>query len=113
LSAVDIIEEQLAAFNARDLERFVVCFTDDFELADAHGNVIAQRHAGIRAVYGQLFAQSPQLHVDVRNRIHAGDWTVDHEHVTGFVMAGFPEENDVLVAHHVADGRINRSLFLL
>jgi hypothetical protein len=64
------------------------------------------------ALFGAMFAGSPALHCELVSRTQVGAWTVDQEHITGFVLEDFPEENDAVVAHHVADGKIDRSLTL-
>jgi hypothetical protein len=109
---VDIIDEQLAAYNARDLERFVRCYADTYVMQDGFGNSLCAGPDGLRALFGAVFAGSPALHCELVSRMQAGAWTVDQEHITGFVLTGFPEENHAVVAHHVADGKIDRSLTL-
>jgi hypothetical protein len=109
---VNIIDEQLAAYNARDLERFVRCYADDYVMQDGFGNVVCAGPDGVRALFGAVFADSPALHCELVSRMQAGAWTVDQEHITGFVLEGFPEDANAVVAHYVADGKIDRSLAL-
>ena len=49
-SPTDVVQRQLDAYNARDLERFLECFADD-------------------ARYEALFAASPRLHSRLVHRI--------------------------------------------
>jgi hypothetical protein len=60
----------------------------------------------MRAVYGQLFAQSPKLHCEIRQRICVGPYVVDEEEITGFHFAGFPTEVHAAAVYRVERGRI-------
>src|SRR5213080_3369353 len=42
------VTEQLDAYNARDLDRFVACYTDDVIVEDAAGNVLMRGADGLR-----------------------------------------------------------------
>ncbi len=90
MDPVQVVQAQVDAFNARDLERFVSSYSPDALIEDGLGTIMARGHGAIRALYGQLFSQSPDLHVEVPQRIHVGSYVIDEEAVTGFVFAGFP-----------------------
>ncbi len=79
-----VVQRQLDAYNAHDLERFVAEYADDVEVFRMPGNVPAL--AG-KAAFAQHYAQNrfnqPQLHARLVNRIVAGDIVVDHEEITG------------------------------
>ena len=47
-------------------------------------------HDGIRALYGALFAQSPDLHAEIVNRIRVGEYVIDEERTRGINFDGFP-----------------------
>jgi hypothetical protein len=44
----------------------------------------------IREMYGPLFRDSPQLRTEIPRRMMAGDYVVDEEELSGFILAGFP-----------------------
>ena len=108
-----VVQGQVEAFNARDVERFLGYYREDAVLEDGAGHVLAQGRAAIRALYGPLFAQSPDLHAEVVRRIVVGPWVIDEERGTGANLAGFPPELHVAVVYRVEDGTIvsARSLF--
>jgi len=108
----DLIEKQIAAFNARDIEGFLACFTSDARILDAAGTLMAQGSEGIRQMYASLFANSPDLHSEITNRIQIGGWVIDDEHTTGFVLPGYPTELRAVVVNHVVDGKIAQSQIL-
>jgi hypothetical protein len=62
---------------------------------------MAQGHDALRALYGQLFAQSPALHADIPQRINVGAYVIDEEEVSGFIFEGFPTEMHLAVIYRV------------
>lgn len=110
---MDPIDRQLDAYNARDLERFLECYAEDVEVKDANGDVVMVGREAVAAMYGTLFQQSPALHCTVGNRIRVGRYVIDEEHVTGFVLEGFPEEVHAAVVYQVGDGLIRKVQLLM
>ena len=109
---VDLIEQQVAAFNARDVASFVGCYAADARIIDASGTVLTQGHDGLRQMYAPLFENSPELHAKITNRIQIGTWVIDDEHLTGFVLPGYPTELRAVVVYHLVDGKIAQSQLL-
>ena len=79
----DPVVLQLEAYNARDVERFVKCFTEDVIVEDAAGTRLLTGIEAFRASYAAMFAASPALHCRVVHRMRAGSFVVDEERVTG------------------------------
>jgi uncharacterized protein (TIGR02246 family) len=105
-AAQDVVAAQVEAYNARDLERFLACYAPDVVVEDGTGQVLMRGHEAMRGMYGQLFAASPELHCDIRQRIRVGAYVVDEEAVTGFHLDGFPTELNAAAVYRVEDGRI-------
>ena len=99
----DPVEEHIRAYNARDLELFVACFSPDCVMEDARGAVLARGHADLRAHFGRVFAESPELHCEVLHRTRIGEYVVDEEHITGRVGG---EQRGVVISH-VSEGAID------
>lgn len=110
---MDPVQEQLAAFNERDLERFVAAYAPDVVIEDGTGQPMAQGRDGMRGLYGPLFAQSPALHADVGTRITVGAYVIDEEHITGFCFAGFPTEVHSAVVYRLSEGKIVQARLLM
>jgi hypothetical protein len=104
----DVIDAQLEAYNARDLERFLGCFAASIIVTDSSGNVLADGFDGLREMYGPLFDASPQLNASIASRIVVGNYVVDHEKVTGFVRPGFPTALEAIAGYEVVDGAITK-----
>lgn len=75
---------QLAAYNARDIETFLQCYSEDIELLDLKtGEIFCAGLIEMRAIYGAMFNRCPDLHCTLIKRIVCGDIAIDEEHVTG------------------------------
>ena len=74
---MDPVQEQLDAYNARDLERFLACYHPDAVVEDSAGARLMDGAAALRATYGALFANSPALRAEVPTRIRVGEFVID------------------------------------
>jgi len=104
---VEVVEEQLEAYNARDLERFAATYSEDisiWRMPSTEPSIVGQ--AQLREVYRKRFA-SPNLHATIVNRIATGDKVIDHERVVG-IEAG-PIE--AVAVYQVIDGLIAKVWF--
>ena len=101
-------QAQLDAYNARDIDAFLLPYHPDVELARLPGNeVFARGHPQMRAIYADLFARTPDLHCRLRNRVCHDRFVVDHEEVTGG-----KEPKGAVAIYEVVDGLIVRAWFL-
>lgn len=104
--ANDVVAAQVDAYNARDLERFLGCYAADAVIEDGTGQVLMRGHEAMRGLYGQLFAQSPELRCEIRQRIRVGPFVVDEEAVSGVHLAGFPTDVHAAAVYRVEGNRI-------
>lgn len=81
----DPVDAQLAAYNARDVEAFLDCYTADCVAEDGDGNRLMAGHAEMRERYAAMFAASPNLQCKILHRIRIGRHVIDHEEITGRV----------------------------
>ncbi|WP_447726189.1 amidohydrolase family protein [Sphingomonas koreensis] len=105
----DVVQRQLNAYNARDLDAFIATYHPDVRLYDFPDTLRRQGHDALRQVYGRLFAQLPDLHAQVPRRIAMGNYVIDEEIVTGL------PDGRVLNAtaiYEVRDGLISRVWFI-
>ena len=100
------VEHQLEAFNARDLDAFIEAYASGARIEDGEGQEMMSGTEELRAFYGNVFKNSPNLHCEVVNRISVGDWVIDEEKIEGLQAEGFPEEAHAAVEYRVSDGRI-------
>jgi len=109
---MDPVQGQLDAFNERNLERFLSYYAPDTRIEDGSGNLIVQGHAGIRAFYGPVFTNSPNLRAEVVNRIRVGRYVVDEERGSGLVAEGLPSEIHGAIVYRVDGDVITHVRFL-
>ncbi len=102
----DVVQTQVDAYNARDLNRFVQCFSSDAVVLDGEGNQMAEGHQGIRRLYAPQFDSSPNLHCEIKKQIIVGQYVVNEEHVIG--LHGHPSVLRGVAVYHVSDGKIVR-----
>jgi len=82
--ASEVVQAQLNAYNARNIDDFVACFSEDVCVRELEtGEVIAQGIEAFREMYARLFESCTDLHAKLVNRIEHGPVVIDHEHVTG------------------------------
>ena len=109
----DLVDRQVVAYQARDLDGFLSFYAEDVKIRDFDGNVIADGIEGMHAFYEPLFRDSPQLSAKILNRIVIGDYVIDEEEVSGIDLAGYPAEMHAAVVYQIRDGLIHGVIFLL
>jgi uncharacterized protein (TIGR02246 family) len=105
----EVIDQQVAAYNKRDLDAFVACYAPDATVVQPDGSILASGRDEIRELYGELFAGSPNLRAEISNRIEVGSIVIDEERVTGFVLPGMRSEIHAAVVYRVVDGLIREA----
>jgi hypothetical protein len=108
----DVVDAQIEAFRARDVDRFLSHYADDASVAMFDGTPMFASKDVMREQYGKLFADSPDLQVSVAGRIAAGEFVVDEEHLSGFHFGDMPTELTSIAIYHVIGGKIARLMLL-
>lgn len=75
------VKQQLEAYNNRDIDMFAEAFSDTVKVYRQPGVLSYQGREELRKRYDQMFANTPELHCEVVNRIVAGNVVIDHEKV--------------------------------
>lgn len=101
----DLIQRQMDAYNAQDLEAFLACYADDAELATLNGSVNQKGIDAIRTRHEEMFAQFPQNKAKLVNRVDLGTTVIDHEAVE---RAPGGEQFEVAAIYTIRDGKIAR-----
>jgi len=100
---MDPVEEQLLAYNDRDLERFIAAYSTDVVIEDGENKLLMNGHSQMRESYGTMFATHPELHCKIFSRIKVGNYVVDEEEITG---RGTPAPVHAVVIYRVNDDKI-------
>lgn len=104
----EVVDAQVDAYFARDLERFVACYSPEVVITNAAGEVLASGHEGLREMYGGLFENSPELAGRIVNRVVVGSFVADHEEIEGFNLPELPSSVEAIAVYQVTDGKISR-----
>ena len=103
-----IVQRQLDAYNARDLEAFLATFAPDAEGFRHPAQPFFSGHAEMRAIYGPVFAGIPDLHSELVARLVLDDHVFDQERVTG----GGRQTIEAVAIYQVEGGLIRRVWFV-
>lgn len=78
----DLADQQLAAYNAHDLEGFLAPYAEDVEIYTFPDKISIKGKADMRKKY-QFLKTTPKLYCRLLNRIVQGNIVIDHEEVWG------------------------------
>jgi len=102
-----LVQRQLNAYNARDLEAFLEPYADDVELYTFPNTLDTKGKEAMRKVYGFL-KQVPALHCEIKERIIQGNIIIDKESVSGF--GDKPLEATAI--YHIEGNKIKKVYFI-
>jgi hypothetical protein len=106
----DVVQAQVEAYNAHDLEAFARCYADDVTIYDLSGRTAPVRGIPeLKKEYEFLVKAPPAFRVEVLRRITSGRIVVDHERVLGL-----PEEKgtpEAIAIFEVQEGKIKNVWF--
>lgn len=107
-SALALVQRQLNAYNARDIDAFLEPYADDVELYDyASGKLLGKGKDAMRKDYA-FFKQVPELHCEIKARIQQGNIVIDKERVTGFGNKAV----EAVAVYHIANNKIVKVYFI-
>lgn len=103
---VVVVQRQLDAYNARDIETFAATYAPTIKILRLpDGDVVLDGLESLRNSYGKLFADSPNLHCEILSRIVLDNYVIDHEYVTG---RGAAHPLTAVVIYEVSDKLIQQ-----
>jgi hypothetical protein len=106
-----VVQRQLDAYNARDVERLMTIYAADAGLYEHPDKLLATGTAALRERFAVRF-QEPNLHAALLHRAVAGDIVIDHERVTRTFPEG-PGTLELVMIYEVKAGRIARAWTIL
>ena len=77
-----IVQNQLDAYNARNLNAFLNTYSEDIQVYDYPNTLIYQGKDKLKETYKTFFESTPDLHCKIKNRIILGNKIIDKEKVT-------------------------------
>lgn len=106
-----LVQRQLEAYNARDVEALLACYAPDAEHYQLHGGLLARGHEQLRPRFLARFAE-PDLRAELLSRSVMAGWVVDHERIT----RNFPDGRgtvEMLCIYEIESGLIRKASFAL
>ncbi|WNJ20120.1 amidohydrolase family protein [Pontibacter sp. G13] len=108
VSPEELVQQQLNAYNARDIEAFLEPYSDSLEIYSFPNQLQQKGKHLIRPGYEQMLQNIPDLHCELINRIVRGNLIIDQERVTGFANGGTLQ---AVAIYEIEDGKIIRVTF--
>jgi uncharacterized protein (TIGR02246 family) len=102
-----VVDQQLAAWRARDAEAFASHYAADAVMANHPGVVTFSGREAIQARYARAFAERGPAEVVIETRIVSGDYVVDDETVSWAGGGG-----SAVVIYRVQNCQITRADYL-
>ena len=114
LQTIAVVDAQLAAYNARDIEAFIATYHDDIEISLFSVGLQIKGKQALKERYQQKFKELKYLHATAMKRIVQGQYLVDHELAESASVDPSKVDNSVTViaAYEVVDGLIVRVSFM-
>ncbi|WP_394777296.1 nuclear transport factor 2 family protein [Undibacterium sp.] len=109
LSPSDVVQGQLDAYNARDIDTFMSFWADDAQYYEHPSTLLASNAGQIRERHIVRFREA-NLHGKLVQRMAVGNMVVDQEKVTRTYPEG-PGQVDVIAIYEVLNGKITSAWF--
>ena len=106
-SAEKIVQKQLDAYNARDIDAFMDTYAETIELYDFPDQLRSKGKETMREGYASFFEATPDLHCEIKNRIVIGNKVIDEEYLT---VNG--NHFSAVAIYEVQNGKIAKVTFL-
>ena len=104
-----LVQKQVDAYNAHDLDAFVACHGAAIEFRTMDGKVNPEKGlAALRRGYEDLFKRFPKLKVTVLKRISQGPFVIDQQQAEGMG----PKPITVTAIYETSQGKIIRVWFI-
>ncbi|MGY6742374.1 MAG: nuclear transport factor 2 family protein [Cecembia sp.] len=107
--AEQLAQEQLDAYNARDIEAFIIPYAEDVKVFNFPDQLLYQGRDEMYGLYGRMFSRTPELHCKLVNRMVMGNTVIDQEEVT--LRKGEPPMRAIAI-YKIRDGKIAEVYFI-
>ena len=102
-----IVQKQLEAYNARDIDAFMDTYAENIKLYDFPNKLFMEGKEKMRERYSAYFENTPDLHCDIKNRIVIGNKVIDEEYVTNNGV-----KISAVAVYEVENGKIVKVTFI-
>ncbi|MGB6150450.1 MAG: nuclear transport factor 2 family protein [Pricia sp.] len=81
-SAEAIVQNQLNAYNNRDIDDFLNTYSENVQVFNFPNELRYKGRTKMREQYADFFENTPDLHCEIKNRIIIGNKVIDEEYIT-------------------------------
>ena len=81
-SAEAVVQNQLNAYNSRNINDFLNTYSEDVRVYNFPEELRYEGKADMREQYADFFRNTPDLHCEIKNRIVIGNKVIDEEYIT-------------------------------
>lgn len=108
---LQVVQGQLEAYNAKDIEAFMQWWADDCQYFAFPSTLLANGAEAIRERHIDRFKE-PNLHGHLHSRVQVDNLIIDYETVTRTFAEG-DGEVDVVCMYEIGEGKIKKAWFKL
>jgi len=105
LDSESLVARQIDAYNAHDAEAFASVYAENMQLFDLGGELFLFGREALHERYAMLFANAPNVHVEIAKRIVVGNVVIDEERITHTASG---RDAHVAVIYETENGAIQR-----
>ncbi len=103
-----LVQRQLNAYNARNIDAFLEPYADDVEIYTYPDKLMYKGKGNMRQRYAGMFERMTNLHCEIEERTINGNVITDKEIVTG--VSSTPVKATAI--YHIADNKISKVYFI-
>lgn len=107
-SPIDLVERQLKAYNAKNIEEFLEPYAEDVELYEFPDKMVSKGKDAMRKDYEGMFKNIANLHCDIVGRIVQGNIIIDKESISGMGKNKF----EATAIYHIEKNKIKKVYFI-
>jgi hypothetical protein len=104
-----LAQEQLDAYNNRDIDAFMVPYSEDVKIFQFPDVLLYEGKDKMRDNYARYFGMTPDLHCHLVNRIVQGNTVIDQEEVT---RVNGEEPTKAIAIYKIRDEKIAEVYFI-
>ena len=107
-SPIDLVDRQLKAYNAKNIEAFLEPYAEDVELYEFPDKMVSKGKDAMRKDYEGMFKNIAKLHCDIVGRIVQGNIIIDKESISGMGKHKF----EATAIYHIEKNKIKKVYFI-
>lgn len=107
VSPEQIVQKQLDAYNARDIDAFMNTYSKDIKLYHFPNKMNTDSWTKMKKSYASFFDKTPDLHCEIKNRIAIDNMVIDEEYITSN-----GKNFSAVAIYEVTNGKISKVTFI-